>query len=617
MDNLKSRRKFISFSGVIGATTIISGCKEASGSKYTETQALTNANKDQKIVNSISALRSFMMISSQVISVLGYHESTSIGGGDFYWDETNTTDDDNGMVIKPNHLSQSQSGRWIRIITSHVMTPDYFGAKYNGLNDDTEAVLKTIIFAQENRLHEIFFQSGTYNLLNWTTVTIIKKLSLHAAEGVELHGNGEDFLHIQTDFYATGISFSKFGSIFLVKDLNTYLDSFTIERCFVRNSENLLFWLEGVNNTGAKKITIKDCIGEQLSNRFIFAQPAMFDVFTVSGCQVYDVNNHAILIGNNNEEYFAKRKNIYLLNNTIEKINSTGEGIYGLPSFTSGGNETQGILVYGHRVVITGNLIKDVGQSTGDSEGIYTKCLQVSITNNTMIDAGGIPDGFLAIKDYRAEPLDEVEKLHQYNIIVDGNVFISNKELGARAISCQRAHLHLLNNKFIGTFSSSVYVVRLYGLLQKIKILGNEFLLRDFSDGRKNIGCIRTTNSTRDLIFSNNYMQNWEQLGLSLGGDETQWIIISNNQFKECGSTDTHSAAFGIDQKYLINSISVYGNIFEGMRSGVRLSLQDGGEGKKIIIKDNIFDNIFDKSKQLPILDEFTDVIVKDNILGS
>jgi len=609
MDNLKSRRKFISLSGVIGATAIISGCNEALGTNNTRPEE----NKEQKIINSISALRSLMMISSQVISVLSYHEDTSIGGGYFYWDETNTTDDDNGMVIKPNHLSQAQSGRWIRIITSHVITPDYFGAKYDGLNDDTEAVLKTIIFAQENRFHKIFFQSGIYNLPNWTTVTIIKKLSLEAAAGAELHGNGENFLHIQTDFYAAGLAFSNFGSIFLVKDINTYIDSFIIERCSVKNSKNLLFWLEGEDNTGAKKIAVKDCIGEQLSNRFIFAQPAMFDIFTVSDCRVYDVNNHAILIGNNNEEYFAKRKNIYLLNNTIEKINSTGDGIYDAPTFISGGNETQGILVYGHRTVITGNFIKNVGQSVGDSEGIYTKCLHVTVDHNTLIDAGGLPDGFLAIKDYRAEPLPEIEQLHKYNIFINGNVFISEKEVGARAISCQRAHVHLLNNKFIGTFSTGAYVVRLYGLLQKIKVLGNEFLLLDFSDGRKNIGCIRTSNNTRDLIFSNNYMQNWGQLGLSLGGDEAQWIIISNNQFKECGSTDTHSAAFGIDQKYLINSISVYGNIFEGMRSGVRLSLQDGGEGKKIIIKDNIFD----KTKQLPILDHFTDVIVKDNILDS
>lgn len=623
MSTSLKRRKFLVLAGLGSSSLFLPACSIGIN-KHSKTPLL-NTNE---IIDSITDLRSLSNRDLRLVKVLGYYGQGSLGGGTFFWDNKCTQDDDSGFIIRPEFISASAPGRWIRTGSYDYLTPDFFGAKRDGTSDDSHAVRQMLLFAIANKgSSNIFFPAGVYSLPNWEMVSSDVELHITGA-GAKLLGNGESFIEQCANLYCSDIYFSGFKSIFQIRHLSQFLDFYTLERIQVKNSENLLFWEEGNPGTGAKKIVVRDCVGEKLTNRFIFAQPAKFNSFTIENCNIKNVNNHGFLIGNNNRDFFPTRKNIYITNNVIDGIISTGNGIYSSEKllveitdedpFTSGGNETQAILLYGLRAFISGNLVRDIGRSSsGDSEGIYTKCLFATVTNNTLINAGGSPDGFLAIKDYRAEPTEIKEKLQKYNILIDGNIFHSTKETDSRAISCQRSNVHLLNNKFTGTFSSSSYVIRMYGLLQKIKITNNEFLLEDFSDGRKIIGCIRITNSVKDIIFSNNYLENWGQSGINFGGDTAEWITVTHNQFKECGARETQSRAFDIVNKELIKGLMIQGNIIQRMRRGILLSLKKGGIGDKVLIKDNVFDHITEKNRQLPDITGFTNSSIKDNIIDS
>lgn len=613
-----NRRKFLAVigaSGAIASSSLVLGAGSAGLSRGKEHKSCAD-----RTFGSISELRQLSGGTREIVYVLGYHGARTPGGGEFCWDKESVEDDDGGAIIRPSAVEAGEPGRWRRIYMHDPISPDIYGAKKDGVADDSQAVRNALLFVERNiGFSGLFFPSGTYNLKTWKTLSSKNDVYL-AGENVTLKGNGEDFLEHAANLHCIGLKFRDFGMIFRIGNSGKYLDSVFLDRVEVTECENLLFWTEGGPNTGARNISVTECTGRNLRNRFVLAQPAAFELFTVDRCTIENVDSHGILIGNNTTGNFSTRRNILITNNIIRGVNATGAGIgrsEGDRDFTKGRSETQGILLYGHRTLVSGNLVKDIGLAkTGDAEGVYTKCLYVTVSNNTFVDAGGRPDGFLAIKDYRAESEALADQRQEYNVVIEGNTFKSRKEVGVRAISCQKANAHIIGNKFVGKFSSSSYVVRLYGLLDSIKLIGNEFLLKDFSDGRKNIGCVRATRSTSNFIFSSNYLENWAQSGVIIEGRETQWVTINHNQFRDCGGKDTQSRPLSMNGARLIRGILIQGNVVERMRRGFfHISVVNGGTGAKVIIKDNIFDKIAEKEAQLPALSGFVNVIMRDNVL--
>lgn len=124
-------------------------------------------------VNSIAALREVeteKFVLNSAVEVLGYYTPGDGGGGTFYWDNTSGETDNGGTVIQPTGLVGN--GRWKRNVTDHVNVK-WFGAKGDGVTDDTAAIQAALSFiqSQQNRMRLAFHQgvflfSSTLNMPN-------------------------------------------------------------------------------------------------------------------------------------------------------------------------------------------------------------------------------------------------------------------------------------------------------------------------------------------------------------------------------------------------------------------------------------------------------------------
>lgn len=70
--------------------------------------------------------------------VRGYRLGSDAGGGVFYYDPERADENDGGMVING----------FVRIVDGNPITPDMFGAFADGINDDTDALLRTFKFGK-------------------------------------------------------------------------------------------------------------------------------------------------------------------------------------------------------------------------------------------------------------------------------------------------------------------------------------------------------------------------------------------------------------------------------------------------------------------------------------
>jgi hypothetical protein len=89
----------------------------------------------------------------------GYYVAGDGGGNRFVWSGSSTTADNFGTVIKPSAVSSGSPGRWLATAT-RIFNVSVFGAKGDGLTDDTNSINYAIAAAAGARL---YFPAGTYN----------------------------------------------------------------------------------------------------------------------------------------------------------------------------------------------------------------------------------------------------------------------------------------------------------------------------------------------------------------------------------------------------------------------------------------------------------------------
>lgn len=124
------------------------------------------------IVNTITDLKSLVAGQYPSVQVLGYY-ATGDGGGDiFRWNSTSTASDNGGTVIIPN--STPGTGRWERVYQS--LDIKKFGAKGDGVTDDTAEIQAALDFANTSGGFRIGVPGGTY--LCTSAINIYKKTHL-------------------------------------------------------------------------------------------------------------------------------------------------------------------------------------------------------------------------------------------------------------------------------------------------------------------------------------------------------------------------------------------------------------------------------------------------------
>lgn len=112
-------------------------------------------------VQNIQDLRTKIGYTDPVIEIAGYHSPADGGGGTFFWDENCNETDNGGTVIKVNGVAR---GRWKRIFNSFVNVK-WFGAKGDGITDDTIAIQKTFDYTtakSETTDTPVYLPEGVY-----------------------------------------------------------------------------------------------------------------------------------------------------------------------------------------------------------------------------------------------------------------------------------------------------------------------------------------------------------------------------------------------------------------------------------------------------------------------
>lgn len=89
--------------------------------------------------------------------VLGYYAVGDGGGGDFYWDNTSDQGNNDGTII-----SVAGQGRWKRLVTGGSINVKWFGAKGDGVYNDTDAIAKAAKIIEDNDGGTLIFPGGTY-----------------------------------------------------------------------------------------------------------------------------------------------------------------------------------------------------------------------------------------------------------------------------------------------------------------------------------------------------------------------------------------------------------------------------------------------------------------------
>ena len=127
-------------------------------------------------VDSISALRALTPTTGDLAELTGYYLPGDGGGGNFYWDGASTAPDNNGTVIQPD--SHPTSGRWKRVITAPIDV-SWFGAKGDGLTDDTAAITSAVTVATTGSV--IFASRGIYVISTGLNLTYPVTIDLNGA----------------------------------------------------------------------------------------------------------------------------------------------------------------------------------------------------------------------------------------------------------------------------------------------------------------------------------------------------------------------------------------------------------------------------------------------------
>ncbi len=152
---------------------------------------------------------------------------------------------------------------------------------------------------------------------------------------------------------------------------------------------------------------------------------------------------------------------------------------------SSGSSEAKGAIVYGRNINISGNVVENVENgSTSGGEGIYTKGVFVSITNNKLTNAGSSSDGCITLKGSSYWD-DEFSDEGGYCVIANNIVELTDTD-------------H--DSKGIGIFDSNVVCI------------GN--ILRDFRSGRSSLSyseaiSIGGSEPVSNVTVANNVVNGW------------------------------------------------------------------------------------------------------------
>lgn len=110
------------------------------------------------VVNTVADLKALSAGQFGTVQVLGYYSAGDGAGDIFKWNGSSTASDNGGTVIIPN--SAPGAGRWERVYSA--LDVKKFGARGNGVTDDTAKIQAALDFANTAGGYTISVPGGTY-----------------------------------------------------------------------------------------------------------------------------------------------------------------------------------------------------------------------------------------------------------------------------------------------------------------------------------------------------------------------------------------------------------------------------------------------------------------------
>lgn len=148
-----------------------------------------------RVVDSIADLRLLPSTGSQTAIVLGYYTKGDSGGGDYYFDASDTISVDNGGSV----IVATDGGRW-KLRHSGEISAAQFGVIFDGATDNTIAIQAAIDSLGSNDYYESGAKGGIVNLpkgIGLITNIVLKN-------GVTLRGQGKGRTYLQATHSASG-----------------------------------------------------------------------------------------------------------------------------------------------------------------------------------------------------------------------------------------------------------------------------------------------------------------------------------------------------------------------------------------------------------------------------
>lgn len=332
------------------------------------------------------------IVDQQRIDVRGYYNDTHFGGGEFYFDEQDCTSVDNGGTV----IVTDQGQRWKRVL-GDVITPLYFGAKADGITDDSRAL---------NALCHAALANSRIDLLGKTylaaDIEITKPLILS-------HGI------IQVAHHA------KKGAIYVHDAENVVIEQITTIVDYQNKSRYQSANVSGIHAENCQNIQFKNCkaVGSKCAN---------YHPTLSWGCTIHAFRCDGVLFSNCESHYSDKEglmtrysDNVTFVDCSAYQSGYSGLGTSGgnkvvvnnVKSFISGasaisinsrdciidnvytqGNKTWNGLVIGHghevesyacSVVLNNVIVKDSAKN-----GIAVTCSTLLTMSNVVVDNVGI-----------------------------------------------------------------------------------------------------------------------------------------------------------------------------------------------------------------------------------
>lgn len=334
------------------------------------------------------------LVTGQMAVVAGYYAAGDGGGGPLrVWQTSGAPYTDNGgSVIVPT--SGDGTGAWV-FEDSGPMNIQWFGASVN--NADNSADISAAITAANGL--PLYLPPGVLPVEN--KITVSTNLNMVGQKGQSIisgvDGSGSDYYVFEiadgvTSVRLDGIGFTSADYALYASNSATLIDVFSVKNCSFYDIRHAVGILDTrASNVaagtpisvGVKRLEIVDNTFDGLTDGSVIVSARTIEDALVRGNRVTDCSRRWLQLGNNFVPPVTVNLGRYIVANNV--INDL---------FSTGGQETQAIILYGERASVYGNHIENVRNETyEDCEGVYLKCRNSEVYGNTLKDCMSITSG--------------------------------------------------------------------------------------------------------------------------------------------------------------------------------------------------------------------------------